>query len=587
MTTEKLILSIPDFAILAITLLISASIGIYFRFSGNKQKTNEEYLLAGKDMSILPVAVSLMATYFSAITLMGMPAEIYLYGTNMTFLNIGFFLGPAIAAYLFIPIYFRAGISTAYEYLEKRFGRSTRTLLSSLYVIQNIMYTAVALYAPALALNAVTSISLEISIVSIGFVCTFYSAMGGMKAVLWTDVFQTILMYVCLLTIVIKGCLDLGGITQVFRIAHDGGRLVVPKFSFNLESHYTMISVVAVALIRTTGAYAVNQEQVQRIMTLRNSKRATIAILLSVPIFVTFNLLCCLCGLIFYAYFRTCDPLTSPDKPIQAADQIIPFYIATALNAYPGLPGLCIAGIFSASLSSISSQLNAFAAVMTVNFIKPVWPNLSKSVLLTKTLCILDGILCITLSFFINSIGNLIKTTIIVVGTIVGPNLAVFLLGCLTTTANEEGVILGVVAGLAVSSYLNFGPALSTYPRLPFSNECHYQNFTSNVTNTPYITPPPTIDPLNTHDPSHEDSFRLSYLWIIPFATVTCLIISYISSFIVRCFRDKPDVPTKYMTPIRCCFSEHVSQKKISKKFTPLLNEEINFQMLETATITS
>ncbi|KFM59739.1 Sodium-coupled monocarboxylate transporter 1, partial [Stegodyphus mimosarum] len=148
-----------------------------------------------------------------------------------------------------------------------------------------------------------------------------------------------------------------------------------------------MFSVVAVAFIRTTGAYAVNQEQVQRIMTLRNSKRATIAILLSVPIFVTFNLLCCLCGLIFYAYFRTCDPLTSPDKPIQAADQIIPFYIASALNTYPGLPGLCIAGIFSASLSSISSQLNAFAAVMTVDFIKPVWPNLSKSVFLTKILC--------------------------------------------------------------------------------------------------------------------------------------------------------------------------------------------------------
>lgn len=113
--SEKFILSAADYGIFGMMLVISAAIGLYFRIFGGQQKTNDEYLLAGKDMFIFPVSLSLMATFMSATTLMGIPTEMYVFGTNMTFMNVGFILGPIIASQLFLPIYFRTGTLTAYE----------------------------------------------------------------------------------------------------------------------------------------------------------------------------------------------------------------------------------------------------------------------------------------------------------------------------------------------------------------------------------------------------------------------------------------------------------------------------------------
>ena len=113
--TEKFILTFADYATVTLALIGSASVGFYFLICGKKQKSKDEFLLAGKDMSIFPISFSLMATFMSATTLMGIPAEMYLFGTNMTFMNLGFILGPIIASTLFLPIYFNTGVSTSYE----------------------------------------------------------------------------------------------------------------------------------------------------------------------------------------------------------------------------------------------------------------------------------------------------------------------------------------------------------------------------------------------------------------------------------------------------------------------------------------
>lgn len=113
--SERLILSGADYGMVILLLTVSAVIGLYFSIFGGKQKTNDEYLLAGKDMPILPVSFSFMASFLSATTILGIPAEMYLFGTNMTFMNLGFTLGPIISSYFFLPIYFKTGISTSFE----------------------------------------------------------------------------------------------------------------------------------------------------------------------------------------------------------------------------------------------------------------------------------------------------------------------------------------------------------------------------------------------------------------------------------------------------------------------------------------
>lgn len=117
--SEKFNLGVADYGIFGTMLAVSAAIGMYFRIFTRQQNTNQEFLLAGKSMSVLPVSFTLMATFMSATTIMGIPAEMYMYGTNMAFMNIGFFLGPFISCFWFLPIYFKFGVSTAYEVCEK------------------------------------------------------------------------------------------------------------------------------------------------------------------------------------------------------------------------------------------------------------------------------------------------------------------------------------------------------------------------------------------------------------------------------------------------------------------------------------
>ncbi|PRD19848.1 UNVERIFIED_CONTAM: slc5a8 [Trichonephila clavipes] len=228
-------LAVQDYDIIFVVLAVSSVIGIYFRFSGGRQKTMEEFLMASKTMAVLPVAFSIMATFMSAIDIIGVPAEIYMYGMQMTTWLLGLPIGSLFASYACLPIYFDLDVSTSYEaialfmdfdlfYLEVRFGKTTRLIAAFSLIVRTVLFTAVVLYTPAIALNAVTGISTWTSILTLSAVCIFYCSLGGLKAVLWTDVFQALLMYIAAISIVVKGTLLLG-FWEVVDISEKGGRL--------------------------------------------------------------------------------------------------------------------------------------------------------------------------------------------------------------------------------------------------------------------------------------------------------------------------------------------------------------------------
>lgn len=177
-------------------------------------------------MSILPVATSLMASFMSSITLLGVSMENYQYGIIFVVINISYGLATPFAAYLYLPVFFKLQGASAYEYLEKRFGKYTRVCASLAYTIQMVLYMGIVVYAPALALEAVTGISKEMAILAMGVVCTFYSSIGGMKAVLITDLFQSVLMFAAVYVIIIyAGIKADGGLTTIWKTALEGGRI--------------------------------------------------------------------------------------------------------------------------------------------------------------------------------------------------------------------------------------------------------------------------------------------------------------------------------------------------------------------------
>lgn len=185
--------------------------------------------MADRNMSIFPVAVSLMASFMSAISLLGVASENYFYGFQFVVINFSYLIATPIASYLYLPVFFGLQKTSTYEYLELRFGPQIRTLASLTYTLQMVLYNGIVLYAPAIVLEAVTGLDRLISILVVGLVCTFYSTLGGMKAVLFTDLLQSFLMFGAVFSVVIFSAIQVGGLGQIFAIAGESGRLDFSK----------------------------------------------------------------------------------------------------------------------------------------------------------------------------------------------------------------------------------------------------------------------------------------------------------------------------------------------------------------------
>ncbi|XP_035221469.1 sodium-coupled monocarboxylate transporter 1-like, partial [Stegodyphus dumicola] len=225
MAVHRQSLGIWDYAVIMCSFAVSFAIGVVFHYAGRRRYTAQNFFMAGNNMSKFPVVLSIVVTNLSAILMLGAPAEVYRYGTQIVLLTLGMTAGIILASYLILPIYFDLRITTVYEYLEMRYGKFIRYTVSSLFIVQTLLYISVVLYAPALALSAVADLSTEMSIILMGVVCTLYCSIGGLKAVLWTDVFQSGLMSACIAIVFIKGVTEVGGLGEVLHRSSTGGRL--------------------------------------------------------------------------------------------------------------------------------------------------------------------------------------------------------------------------------------------------------------------------------------------------------------------------------------------------------------------------
>lgn len=225
-------------------------------------------------MSILPIAFSLMASSMSAITLLGVSAEVYVYGSEFILINVSYIIGTPIAAFVFLPVFYRLKLTSVYQYLEMRFNRVVRVMASSIFMMQMVFYMAIVLYAPALSLSAVTGTSKWHSIVSVGVVCTLYCTIGGIKAVLWTDVFQSILMFAAMLVVIVKGTIDVGGLSVVFERSLNGSRIEPIDFSFDPRVRHSFWALAVGGVFIFLSIYGVNQTQIQRLLTSKSLKQA-------------------------------------------------------------------------------------------------------------------------------------------------------------------------------------------------------------------------------------------------------------------------------------------------------------------------
>nr|KAF6308466.1 solute carrier family 5 member 6 [Myotis myotis] len=202
-TVKSTAFSPVDYVVFTLLLVLSLAIGLYHACRGWGRHTIGQLQMADRKMGCLPVALSLLATFQSAVAILGVPSEIYRFGTQYWFLGCSYFLGLLIPAHIFIPVFYRLHLTSAYEYLELRFNKTVRVCGTITFIFQMVIYMGVVLYAPSLALNAVTGFDIWLSVLTLGIVCTVYTALGGLKAVIWTDVFQTLVMFLGQLAVII------------------------------------------------------------------------------------------------------------------------------------------------------------------------------------------------------------------------------------------------------------------------------------------------------------------------------------------------------------------------------------------------
>ncbi|KAL7738439.1 hypothetical protein ACLKA6_006750 [Drosophila palustris] len=516
-----------DALVLASILIISALIGLYYRYTGGKQKTTKEYLMADQSMTTFPVSFSLMASFMSAITLMGVSTESYQFGTIFGVINISYLLSTPIAAYIFLPVFYRMRTTSVYEYLERRFGYATRLAASVAFTMQMILYMGIALYAPALALQAVTGIPKGMAILVLGLVCTFYSTLGGLKAVLITDVFQSFLMFAAIFAVIAVSAIKAGGLGTIWEVARERERLEFFEFSVDPTVRHTWWNLIIGGMVTYLSLYGVNQTQVQRLLSVHNLKSSQSALWWNLPILGLLSFSTIFSGLAIFYYYRDCDPMLN--GRITSRDQVMPLFALDTMGQYPGLCGLFVSGIFSASLSTISSAVTSLSAVTLEDYVKPVYRIIfkrtlidSKSTLPTKIIACIYGLLCIVLAFGAGSLGGVLQASLTIFGVVGGPLLGVFTLGVCTVRSNQRGVLIGFLLGLGFAFWIGFGGPKPKLTPLPFNTEgCELRNVTQ-VANA--------LQGSDEEEPHYFWLYRLSYLWYCVLGFLVTTLVGYCGS---------------------------------------------------------
>ncbi|KAG8229114.1 hypothetical protein J437_LFUL009583, partial [Ladona fulva] len=444
-------LSTIDYCLFAAMLTLSALIGVYFAFfAKKKQNTTSEYLMGGKNMGVTPVAMSLISSYISGITLLGMPAEIYTYGTQYCAILIGLLGASCVNGFFFVPLFYQLQLNSSYEYLQIRFDRNVRLLGSILYLISSLLYIPIVIYMPALASSQVTGINLHL--------ITPLLCIGGLKAVVWTDVLQTTMMFGAVLVVVGIGTNAIGGVGVVWERSEASGRIELFNFDPNPTIRHTFWSTAFGSIFGWCTSFSVNQSLVQRFLAMSSMGRAKILVIIfSVGTFfitaISFYV-----GLLVYAYYHDCDLVLS--KAVRASDQIFPYFVMDVTENLPGLPGLFMAGVFSAALSTMSTGLNSMSGVIYEDFIRPfrkVPLSEERASCLMKFICVIIGVFCFGMVFAVENLGAANQLAESMAGITNGPLLAIFVLGMFFPWANAKGTLAGGITGLIAMGYISFG----------------------------------------------------------------------------------------------------------------------------------
>jgi solute:Na+ symporter, SSS family len=441
-------LEIVDGIIVVAYLIGITLFGLRFRKS---QRSLRDYFLAGRNIPWWAIALSIVGAETSTLTVIGTPGIAY--GGNFGFLQVvlGYLAGRVVISLLFLPHYFRGEMFTAYELIDRRFGKVLHRITAGVFLATRAAAEGVRVWAVAIVVGIALGTSEVWSVAIVMLLTLIYTFEGGMAAVIWTDVVQLII-YVSGTLVGLFTLMHLvpGGWPAVHAATAAAGKLQVFDFTFDFFRTYTFWAGLIGGMFLTTASHGTDQLMVQRLLSARNQRDSQAALLGSGLVILAQFTLFLLVGAGLWVFYRAYPPAT----PFASLDRVFPTFIVDHMPH--GISGLLIAAILAAAMSNLSAALNALSSTTMIDFYLRFRPQTSESArfALSRGATILWGLVLFGLALLSRQSRTVLETGLGIASVAYGGLLGVFMLGLLTKRATQAGSIAGMLCGLALNIYI-------------------------------------------------------------------------------------------------------------------------------------
>jgi len=447
-----------DYFTLGLYFAVMLLLGYYF---SRRQRSTEEYFVAGRNMPSWAVGLSIFATLLSTISYLAVPGEMIKHGVGIIIGMACFPLVFLIAGYVFIPYFMRVRVTSAYEYLEKRFDLPTRLFAASLFTLIRVTWMGVIVFTASVALAKIIGLKPEHTwamALAVGVIAIVYTTMGGIRAVIWTDVVQFIILFGGVVFAVLYVAIDTG--TGPLTWLHEAsvGRAEQPAQPLWDWSPFTRVTYIGM-IISTFSWWmcTTNSDQVaiQRYFSTPSAAAARGSLAYALIGGFILQAFLALCGVALYSYYQAKLPDTE--------DQVFPHFITHQLPR--GLAGLVVAALFSAAMSSLDSGMNSVSTVVTVDFyrrLRNTGPNPRTELILAKVVTCIVGSLAVVLCVMLTRVdeekrGNITDLTNQVNTFIVGGLGGLFLIAMFLRRCSGPAAIGSTILGMGVGFVLALG----------------------------------------------------------------------------------------------------------------------------------
>uniref|UniRef100_K7FTW5 Solute carrier family 5 member 5 n=1 Tax=Pelodiscus sinensis TaxID=13735 RepID=K7FTW5_PELSI len=457
---QMLTFSLWDYGVFGLMLLISTSIGLFYALAKGGQKTSEDFFTGGRQMSAVPVGLSLSASFMSAIQVLGVPAEAYRYGLKFLWMCLGQLLNTLLTAYLFLPVFYRLGLTSTYEFplCPMRHPRLDRVTLEHLRA--GTGYGGCPDGPGQTVTKQVTGLDIWASLLSTGAICTFYTTIVSTRPPPAVGTWPPLLAPGALWVSSLAGHPSADGpghwAVTAAEIAANHSRVNLADFDPDPRSRYTFWTFTFGGTLVWLSMYGVNQAQVQRYVACKTEREAKLALLVNqVGLFFIVSSAVG-CGIVMFALYKDCDPLLA--GYISAPDQYMPYLVLDIFEKYPGVPGLFLACAYSGTLRTLGTDEYSVGSPAPNEVVNPPHlPSLSvrKLTLISKGLSLIYGTSCITVAALSSLLGGgVLQGSFTVMGVISGPLLGAFILGMFDVEGTSQGVFAGLGAGFVLSFWV-------------------------------------------------------------------------------------------------------------------------------------